>query len=638
MPPSIYPTTIDFETRAIESRPTYPPEPIGVSIKLWGRPSHYYAWGHKTNNNCTKAQAVKALKAAVKGGPTLYHHAKFDTDVMETKMGIPMPRWQDTHDTTFLLFLHDPNMKNIGLKPSAEEILGWPSDEKDMLGDWLCANQPVPGVKISKGPKSDSYFMKFLEWAPGDLTGTYAAGDTDRTEALFEKLYESIIARGMSEAYDRERRLMPVLLAMEKRGVRVDLPKLRSDVALYQGVQKKIDEWLIDRFSLSRFFNLDSKEFVEVLIAAGVADRDLLGVTVSGQTATNKLAIAAGVADKQIGALLQYRAQLHTCLAVFLTPWLAMAEASEGFIFTTWNQVRGDNKGARTGRLSSSPNFQNLPRSFKPLFQHEKKGLPKTPIKALPPLPLCRSYIIPYRDDHILIDRDWSQNEIRILAHFGDGALLAKYLENVWMDVHEMVRLDLKATFGKDVERTAVKTLNFALLYGMGIGTLAERLGVTVDEAKKLKKSVLALYPEVDDLYKTMRQLAKEEQPLVTWGGREAYCEPPTKDKKTGKLIDWSYKMPNVLIQGSAGDGAKESAIRYADTAPADHLLLLTVHDEYLVSVPRCDLKRGHDILRAAMEGLDFDIPMLSEGKWGVNWAELKTYDKAGVVVDHGAT
>lgn len=634
---SVYPTCIDFETGPIESRPNYPPVPIGVSIKAWGRPSHYYAWGHKTNNNCTKAQAVRALKAAVKGGPTLCHHGKFDYDVMETHCGIKIPRWQDTHDTTFLLFLHDPNMKNIGLKPSAEEILGWPSDEKNAVGDWLCANQPVPDVRISKGPKSEFYFMKYLEWAPGDLVGVYANGDVDRTEAIFEKLYDNIISRGMAEAYDRERRLMPVLLGMERRGVRTDLPKLRSDVALYQGVQRKIDEWLIDRFSLSRFYNLDSPEFAEVLIAAGVADRDLLGVTESGRTATNKLAIAAGVTDRQIAAVLQYRAQLHTCLATFMENWLHMAEASGGLIYSTWNQVRGAGKGARTGRLSSSPNFQNIPKLFKPLFHHEKKGLPKSPIKLLPPLPLCRAYIIPCQDDHVLIDRDYNQQELRIMAHFGDGALLEKYKVNIWLDIHDAVKDDLLRLAGMDIPRDNVKTINFGIIYGMGVGELALRLGMTVVEAKALKKAIMSLYPEIEDLYKTTRQLAKNDEPLVTWGGRENYCEPPTKDKKTGKMIDWSYKSPNTLIQGSAGDAIKESMIRYSDAAPEGHYLVLQVHDQQLASVPRSELVKGHRVMRETMESLEFDVVMLSEGKWSAdNWASLRPYDKRGAVVAEG--
>lgn len=638
---SDFPCQIDFETTAIEARPAYPPKPIGVSIKEWGLPAEYLAWGHKSGNNTTKAKAKARLATLVtkycgkSGAPGLcMHHGKFDSEVMEVHLGIPIPAWEFMHDTTFVLFIHDPNLKNIGLKPAAEEILGWPADEKDAVADWAIANQPVPGIRLSRGPKSEFYFMKFLEWVPGDIVGPYANGDTERTEAIFAKLYPLIVQRGMLEAYNRERRLMPVLLAMEKRGVRVDLPKLRADVADYQAVQHKIDQWLCEKLNKSRFFNLDSEEFVDALVGAGFADKEKMGITSTGKTATNKLAIASGVTNKQMAAVLQYRAQLHTAMATFMEPWLKMAEASGGFIYSNWNQVRGEGRGARTGRLSSSPNFQNIPKTFKPLFSHEKKGLPVAPMRSLRALPLCRAYIIPYQDDHVLIDRDYNQNELRIMAHYEDGGLLEKYKADIWLDIHDAIREDLKHSFDMDVHRDGVKTVNFGIIYGMGVGELARRLGTTVEEAKALKKAILSLYPGIDDLYKTMRQLSREEKPLITLGGRENYCEPPTRDKATGKMIEWSYKMINTLVQGSAGDAMKEGMIRYADAAPRGHFMLIQVHDQVLASVPRIELVRGHRVLRETLESVELDVPLLSEGKFSnENWAVLKPYDKRGVIV-----
>lgn len=637
------PLTLDFETHAIQARPAYPPLPIGVSLKEHGKKPRYLAWGHASNNNTTfeKAKielaAICAKYTADGAAGILCHNSSFDLDVLETHCGIKLPHWKHIHDTMWLLFLHDPNLKNLGLKPSAEEILGWPSDERDAVGDWLCANQPVPGVKISRGKGAEHFYMKYLAYAPGDLVGKYADGDVLRTEELFEKLYPLIKQRKMLEPYDRERRLMPVLLAMERRGVRVDLPKLRADVAAYGEVQIKVDAWLRKKLKVGPYFNLDSDEFVEALIGAGIADREKMGVTKTGKVATNKEAIAAGVTDKQVAAVLQYRAQLHTCMATFMVPWLAMAEASGGYIYSTWNQVRGEGKGARTGRLSSSPNFQNVPKTFKPLFSHEKKGLPAAPWKGLLPLPRIRGYVIPYQGDHVLVDRDFSQQEIRTLAHFGDGVLQQKYKENPWVDMHDAVKDDLLRILGLDVPRDSVKAINFGILYGMGIGSLAARLEVPVEEAKKLKDAVLTLYPEIKDLYATTRALAKASEPVVTWGGRENFCEAPTTDKASGRSIDWSYRLPNTIIQGSAADQIKEAIIRYAESAPPDHLLLLNVHDQLLASVPRHEVARGHEVMRTAMDSLELDVVMLSEGKWSErNWADLLPYDKKGVIVAQG--
>ena len=192
----------------------------------------------------------------------------------------------------------------------------------------------------------------------------------------------------------------------------------------------------------------------------------------------------------------------------------------------------------------------------------------------------------------------------------------------------------MKRLAGLDVPRDSVKTLNFALIYGLGAAELAKKINKTEDEAKSLKKTILNLYPEIKDLYATMRALARKGDPLVTFGGRENYCEPPTTSKETGAVREWDWKMVNTLVQGSAGDGAKESAILYAESAPKDHLLLIMIHDEYLASVPRKDLALGHEILRNAMEGLEFDIPLLSEGKWSdTNWGALQPYDKRGKLV-----
>jgi len=169
------PTTIDFETWGIQSRPLYPPIPAGVSIKYPGKKAKYYAFGHLTGNNCQWREAKRALAEAYKGKDgILCQNGKFDVDVAEVHMGLPIPRWQDIHDTMFLLFLDDPHQIELGLKPSATRLLGLPPEERDEVVEWLVANQPVPGIKISKSKQSDHYAMKYLPLAPGDLVGKYA--------------------------------------------------------------------------------------------------------------------------------------------------------------------------------------------------------------------------------------------------------------------------------------------------------------------------------------------------------------------------------------------------------------------------------------------------------------------------------
>lgn len=629
------PVAIDFETFGILPRPDYPPRPVGVSIKYPNKESYYYAFGHPTENNCTWEDAAKALEDAYNWpGGILFQNAKFDLDVAETFFNLKPPTWEKIHDTLFLLFLDDPNQTELGLKPSAERLLNLPPEEQDAVGDWLVEKQPIEGVKISKTKSGKNYFGKYIAYAPGALVGIYANGDVDRTLALFNLLYERIKQRGMEEAYNRERKLMLILLEMERQGLPVDLPRLMQDVAIYTKFRVQIDSWLFEQLGTNDI-NLDSgAQLVAALLAAKKIDESKLKKTATGKYSSTKESLHGAIADSSISAILQYRTQLNTCMNTFMIPWLAIAAKTNGLIFTTWNQTKmpaaTSNIGTRTGRLSSTPNFQNIPKTFKPLFAHEAPGLPECPIKDLPPLPNMRSYVIPF-PGHVLIDRDYSQQEPRILAHFDDGNLMQTYIKNPWTDLHDHAKAELEKV-GKFYERKAVKNTNLGLIYGMGIKTLAERNNMTHADAQELKAAILNLYPGLAEMYSEMRRRAKCGVPLRTWGGREYFCEPSKIIK--GEVREFDYKMVNALIQGSAADCTKEAIIRYYHAKSKNARIILNVHDQITVSVPADEMETEMEKLKACMESIEFDVLMLSEGTISTtNWAELITYDKKGVKV-----
>lgn len=630
------PVTVDFETDGIQGRPLYPPVPCGVSIKYPGKKAKYYAWGHATENNCSKNDAREALKDAYahKDG-LLFQNGKFDVDVAETHMGIPIPSWEKIHDTMFLLYLDDPHQAQLSLKPSAERLLGMPPEEQDEVGEWLIKNQPVPGVKISRSKSSEFYFMKYLRYAPGNLVGKYANGDVVRTEKLFDLLWPKTVEREMLRAYDRERELMPILLDMERNGLPIDLPRLRADVGKYNIWMNTIEVWICKRLKVNhQVINLDSgEELMKAMIDAKKADPNLIPLTPTGKYQTNKEALLLGVTDKVLLGILKYRTQLKTCLNTFMKPWLITAEQSGGLIYTTWNQIKtpsGDSSvGTRTGRLSSTPNFQNIPKEFTPIFHHQDpvKKLPKCPWTDIPELPIIRSYIIPFKGE-VFIDRDYSQQEPRILGHFDGGALMEKYLEDPWVDFHDYAKAEL-ALMGKFYDRKPVKNTNLGLIYGMGVGKLAEKNGMTVEEAAELKKAILKLYPGLRDMYKDMKIRAKSNQPVRTWGGREYYCEPPKL--VGGRVREFDYKLVNIIIQGSAADCTKEAIIRFYKKKRKETRLLLNVHDQLTASTPVKIMSSEMEVMRVCMESVEFDVPILSEGAIShTNWAELKDYDKKG--------
>lgn len=652
------PVTVDFETFAIEGRPQYPPRPVGISIKYRGKKARYYAFGHPTENNCTEAEAKAAAKKAWRNaGGILCQNAKFDVDVAEVHWGIKCPKWDRVHDTMFLIFLDDPNQQTFSLKPSAARLLNMPPEEQEAVRDWLIEHQPVKGVRITK-----TNYGAFIAYAPGKLVGKYANGDTVRTEKVFDLLIAKTKKRGMMDAYNRERRLLPILLEMERRGVPVLHKELENDVKKYNEVFARVDAWISKRLRIepgSINFNSGDQLF-EAMRKAKLVDEKRALRTPTGKFQTNKEALLQCVKDPQLLGMLKYRAQLKTCLGTFMQPWLTTADIvratkkptaeltalfkeKKSLIFTQWNQVKGDGRGgttagARTGRLSSTPNFQNIPKVFAAIFKHEendakkRRNLPKCPL-ALPPLPNCRKYITAFAG-HVLIDRDYSQQEPRILAHFDGGKLLAKYKENPWIDFHDFAQQEL-AKVGLFYERRPVKNTNLGLIYGMGIGTLAERNDMEVDEAKKLKGAIMRLYPGLREMYQEAKRRAAAGEPVRTWGGREYFCEPPRIVE--GRFRQFDYKLVNVLIQGSAADCTKEAIIRCYEANKSTWYLLLNVHDQLTESVPRREAAAAMKVLRKQMESIEFDVEMLTEGSEGPDWANLKDTDKKGKEMRYAA-
>jgi DNA polymerase I len=643
---------VDFESYPIQDRPAYPPEPVGVALDVPGKKPRYLAWAHPGGGNtCTFGEARAALAEVwASGRPVGFHNAKFDLVVAYEKMGLPALPWERVHDTMLLLYLDDPRSVTFSLKPSAERLLGEAPDERDEMIDWLVEHVRLSGHRLSESPKSDWYAGAFVAYAPVPLAGRYAVGDVTRTRGLLRLLHKRVVEeRRMGAAYDRERRLIHVMHELEAQGIRIAADRLERDLTRYTEVFGRIDEWLCRRLRVASDTNLNSTEALAAALLRGKAiDRTRLERSrKTGKYLTNKEAIEAALIDEQVGAMLIYRSKLKTDLTTFMGPWLETARGSGGYIFTSWFSTRSDDHGTRTGRFSSSPNFQNLPKETEPLFYHEKrKGhpeddkLPRCPL-PLPALPLIRGYVIPYEDDDVLIDRDYSQQELRILGHFEDGPLLAAYRENPWMDVHDHTLHLVNDLLNEHFPRKIIKNTNFGIVYGLGLEKLARKSKCTVTMADKVRKAVRRLYPGVQVITAEMKRKEAAHEPLKTWGGREYFCEEPRLVELPNgakKLQTYGYRMLNLLIQGSAADCTKEALLQYWDVKPRGHRVLTIPHDELLVSVPRRDRDRGMRIMREAMESVEFDVPMLSEGKWGTeDWAHLEAYDKAGKRVEEKA-
>ena len=616
--------TIDFETDAILPRPDYPPVPVGMSIQRPGEIPRYWAWRHPIQNNCTLKDAKKHLQDIFKSGALLlFHAAKFDVDVAVTHMGCKMPKWDRIHDTLYLLFLSDPYASTFALKPSAERYLKMPPTEQDAVRQWLVNH------KICK-PK-DRRWGAHIAKAPGNLVGRYAKGDTIRTLKLFKHLYPEIVRRGMLDAYNRERELMPIFLDNERQGIRVDYKVLAADVDTYRLARTRAEKWLRRKLVAKALDFNSTAEVAEALYASGTVTEWELTKTGKRSTAKKHLT-KERFNDPKIWLVLGYRNKLNKCLNTYMEPWLRVAERSGGVIYVGWNQVRQSSGfgsaaevfGARTGRPSTSPNLLAVTKSFYDRgdgFEHPKF------IRGLPELPTIRRYILP-DPRQVLIHRDYNQQELRILAHFEDDALAEAYISDPTLDVHSYVQGRIKELTGVEYPRRHVKTLNFGMLYGMGIKRLADTLKIDPIEAKQMKRLQRQVLSGLPELEFNLKMRAASDEWIRTWGGREYYCEPPKiviNDDGEEQLRTYDYKLLNYLIQGSAADATKQALINY-NRIRKHGRFLLTVYDEINVSVPLSHVKTEMALLRQAMESVKFDVPMLSDGKVGKSWATLEKY------------
>lgn len=209
------------------------------------------------------------------------------------------------------------------------------------------------------------------------------------------------------------------------------------------------------------------------------------------------------------------------------------------------------------------------------------------------------------------------------------------YLDNPRMDVHTLAAKLVTEILGVPCDtpallkqwRTRMKTVGFGLLYGMGLGALAERLNVDVKTAQRIKKAYLDVFPRLKTVQDELKTRGQAGLPMRTWGGREYLCEPPKFIESRGRVCTFEYKLFNYLIQGSSADCTKEAIIRY-DDMKQDGRFLVTVHDEINISVPAKVAKKEMELLRDVMASVEFDVPMISEGSLGRCWGELKAMEE----------
>lgn len=618
--------TLDFETEAINEHGR-PPKPVGLAIRWPDGKQQYLAWGHPFENNCVIEGVWPIIQNIIEGGydqePLLFHNAKFDLGViaeMYREHGLNLfPRldFNRVHDTLFLLFLLDPHERSISLKPSAARHLGIKPDEQTDLHRWIlehtgCSPKEV-GAHIAE--------------APAGLVGKYAIGDVYRTKLLFDHLIKKLEEQAMMRAYDLERAMLPYLLQAELRGIRVDLDMVNRHREQYTAGLKKVEYQIYK--ALGKFIDLgSSQQLGKALVRGGHVSGLLLtsgGASGIQKPSTSKDSIAqAQWADPKLKTAIAYWKAVSHALSHSWVPWSEQHVGDR--LMSQFNQVRGDDSGlfdedegggkglggARTGRLSVAW-FLNVANAKQKIDYALLP--PGTPIFVSPKVAL-----LPEEGD-LWMDRDWKQQEFRIMAHFEYGPLFQRYQENPELEIHLETTNTINSA-GYDYQRDFIKMINLALLYKLGVDKLALKLGLSREEALRLRRLVQAANPGVTQLESDIAALINERGYVLTYYGARILKEPSRLIQ--GRMVNFIYKVANHLIQRSAAEQMKEAVVKWhADGYAARWPWLLSVHDSNNISVPPQELKEASRDLDYVMQAGTFEVKMLSDMKRGPSWGTV---------------
>jgi DNA polymerase-1 len=603
--------TIDFETHPIVAGSNVSPTPVGVSVKHDNEPSIYISWGHPTGNVDTKGFAQSILDGIwLSGEQILCHNAKFDLRVAHEHFGLPVPLPDQIVDTMIMAYLIDAREASLGLKQLAEKYCKMPPDDQRELNAWLIAHKLKPGQDIA--------------FAPAGLAGKYAESDTNMTYTLYQYLAPYVLIghevdkSNIHTAFDREMAVLPIVIDMEMRGITIS-----SDIHITRERLESI--FSLQDMQLTAYGNGEkpgSKAMFNVLRKKGLIDESKIQYTDKGNPRYGKDFLEDMIADKELVNVLKLRGKLQKFIGTYLKPFSESSTKYDFKFFPYYNQTRSeDDYGTRTGRFSS--NIQQLPKDSGYNFT-----LYADDDSTIDAMPSVRSLIVPSKPGMVLVKRDFSGQELRVVAHYAEGSILKAYQDNPKMDVHAFVDNLIQEMTGHHLSRTPVKMINFLKLYGGGPGKLAERLKIPVEQARTFFRVYDEALPEFKGLMKDIENLARSGKKIRTWGGRSYLVEPSTHDPKTGRRKEFYYKLGNVLIQGSSADMTKEAMIRYFYNPNRKGNLLMTVHDEIVVEVDAQHQDSEMALVRWAMDGIPgWDVPLCSDGAIGTNLGKMETYD-----------
>ncbi len=497
-----------------------------------------------------------------------------------------------------------------GLGPLAEPFADpaapkWAHDAKALERTVLAEGGTVAGVAFDTmlagyllDPASATYPLSVL----GErYLGVDVVGDTGEDEAgHMDEEVDRLGLRNLLE--DVELPLSSVLARMEARGVRLDVEYLQEMGTV---AREQMAALTTEIYRLAgREFNLNSPpQLREVLY-------DELGLQPGKRTTKGALSTDASVLEKLredheiVDALLSWR-ELDKLNSTYLEALPKMVDPRDGRVHTSFNQA-----AAATGRLSSSnPNLQNIP------------------VRSELGRRIRRSFI-PGSPDQVLLVADYSQIELRVLAHLsGDDGLREAF--EAGTDIHAATAATV---FGLPLDqvdpelRRRAKMVNYGLAYGMNAWGLAQRLDIPPDEAEEILSGYFEGFPKIRDYLRAQVDRARMDGFTETILGRRRYIPELTSGNRRLQALGERQAL-NAPIQGSASDVFKVAMIRVDEALrerpELDCHMLLTVHDELVFEVPKDRVEEAAAAVADRMEhAIELEVALRADVGWGPNWAD----------------
>ncbi|MGB5519798.1 MAG: DNA polymerase I [Gammaproteobacteria bacterium] len=558
---------------------------VGVSFAVKAGEAAYVPFGHDypgAPKQLSEKQVLGTLKPLLENAkkPKIGQNLKYDAHVLANH-GIEMQGIaEDTMIESYVLDStqrHD--MDNMALRLLGQETIHF----EDIAG---------------KGAKQLTFNQIDLVQA-----GPYAAEDADITLQIHQKLSAQLQSEKklMSVYRDIELPLLPVLKKIERNGVKVDVPMLRKQS---EQLAKQILDIEQQAFDVAgENFNLASPKQLQAILF------DKLGLkpkrkTPKGQpsTAEDVLQEFADEGEELPALILQHRS-MSKLKSTYTDKLPEQVNPETGRVHTSYNQTV-----AATGRLSSTdPNLQNIP------------------VRSAEGRRIRQAFIA--EKGHCLLAADYSQIELRIMAHLSQDASLLKAFSD-GMDIHKATAAEV---FGVSVDqvdsnqRRAAKAINFGLIYGMSAFGLARQLGIGRYEAQDYVDLYFTRYPGVKAYMDRTREHAHEQGYVETVFGRRLYL--PEINSRNGQRRQYAERTAiNAPMQGTAADIIKRAMIsvdRALSQSRLDARVVMQVHDELVVEVAEKHAHKLATLLHKNMEAAaELSVPLIVDVGTGANWDE----------------